>query len=222
MTTNGNNFGVIFDMDGVLVDTARFHKQSWQYLAAEKGFEMSDEFFQRTFGMQNKEIIPMMVKRKLTPEQIDQWGQCKEQHYRQLIAGNLDLQKGVRELILELKDNNFRLAIGSSAPYENVEFMLKEAQAWEYFDQIACSQDVKHGKPAPDTFLKAARKLSLTPARCVVIEDAAQGVQAGKAAGMMVVAITSTRRWEDLAQADVIIDCMTELTADDLIKLLSD
>jgi beta-phosphoglucomutase-like phosphatase (HAD superfamily) len=99
--------------------------------------------------------------------------------------------------------------------------MLANLSLNEYLDTYVTNQDVSKGKPAPDTFLKAAEKLSLLPSRCAVVEDAVQGVEAGKAAGMPVVAVTTTRARQDLEQADLVVDSLAELNADDFTKLLT-
>lgn len=220
MTTGGRK-GVIFDLDGVLIDTGQFHRQSWYDLAGEEDFEMSDELFYSTFGMQNYQIIPLLVRRDLTVEDIERMSEWKERRYRELISGKLTLQEGARGLIDELKSNGFLLAIGTSAPQANLAFMLEHTGVDDCFDAYVTGEEVSNSKPAPDTFLKAAEKLSLTPGRCLVVEDAVQGVQAGKKAGMKVVAVCTTRGREDLEEADLIVESLGELKADDFLKLLN-
>ena len=215
----GKQIGVIFDLDGVLVDTGPFHKQSWYDLAAKEGFDMSDELFYRTFGMQNYAIIPILAGRQVPAKEIERMSEWKEKRYRELIVSKLELMEGARMLLEDLKGNGFLLAIGSSAPRANLDVVLKCCNIRGYFDVCVTGEDVRSSKPAPDTFLKAAEKLKLLPQRCVVVEDSVPGVQAGKAAGMAVVAITTTRRRLDLKDADMIIDGFTELSADIFINL---
>jgi len=217
----GGRKGVIFDLDGVLIDTGQFHRQSWYDLAREEDFQMSDELFYSTFGMQNYQIIPLLVRRDLTAEDIERMSEWKERRYRELISGKLTLQEGARGLIDELKSNGFLLAIGTSAPQANLAFMLEHTGVDDCFDAYVTGEEVSNSKPAPDTFLKAAEKLSLTPGRCIVVEDAVQGVQAAKKAGMKVVAVCTTRQREDLEEADLIVDSLGELKADDFLKLLN-
>jgi beta-phosphoglucomutase len=217
----GGRKGVIFDLDGVLIDTGQFHRQSWYDLAREEDFEMSDELFYSTFGMQNYQIIPKLVRRDLTAEDIERMSEWKERRYRELISGKLTLQEGARGLIDELKSNGFLLAIGTSAPQANLAFMLEHTGVDDCFDAYVTGEEVSNSKPAPDTFLKAAEKLLLAPGRCIVVEDAVQGVQAAKKAGMKVVAVCTTRQREDLEEADLIVDSLGELKADDFLKLLN-
>lgn len=218
MTTN-NSKGVIFDLDGVLVDTTEFHKQSWFDLGEKEGFEMTEEFFYRTFGTRNDKIIPHLVQ-GITDDQAELLSERKEELYRQLIKGKLELLPGAKVLLDDLRAQDFLLAIGSSTPHVNLDFMLEHTKTHDYFDVMVCGEDVTESKPAPETFLKAAQKLSLLSERCVVVEDATQGVQAGKAAGMTVVAVTTTRPRSQLTQADLIVDSLEELDAGDFEKLI--
>jgi beta-phosphoglucomutase len=220
MTDADKDKGVIFDLDGVLIDTGEFHKQSWYDLAQKQGFDISDEIFYSTFGMQNYQIIPILAGRNLPAEDIERLSEWKERRYRELAAGKLSLLAGAETLIDDLKHKGFPLAIGTSTPQVNVTFILEQIPALNCFDAFVTGEEVTKGKPQPDTFLRAAEKLSRAPNRCVVVEDAVQGVEAGKAAGMAVVAVTTTRRREDLKQADLIVDSLTQLKAEDFVKLL--
>jgi beta-phosphoglucomutase family hydrolase len=211
---------VIFDLDGVLVDTGEFHKQSWYDLADREGFALTEEFFYGTFGMQNYQIIPQLVP-EVTPAELERMSVWKEIRFRELIHGKLNLLDGAKALIEDLKHNHFKLAVGSSAPKVNLEFMLTEAGAYDDFDALVCGENVENGKPAPDTFLKAAEKLQIPPQRSIVIEDAVQGIQAAHAAGMAAVAITTTRLRADLNQAERIIDSLMELSPAILYELLN-
>ena len=213
--------GVIFDLDGVLVDTGWAHKQSWYDLAEKEGFSMTDEFFYTTFGMQNYQIIPMLLGRDASSDEVDQLSDWKERRYRRLIAEKLAPSEGAKSLLCDLKNKDFLLAVGSSAPRANLDLVLERTDLRDYFDAYVTGQDVTNGKPAPDTFLKAAEKLSLSANRCVVVEDAVQGVDAGKAAGMQVVAVTTTRKREDLHRADIIVDSLAQLQARQFIKLIA-
>ena len=208
-----SRMGVIFDLDGVLVDTGWAHKQSWYDLGEKEGFILTDEFFFSTFGMQNYMIIPMLLGRQASSEEIDRLSDWKELRYREIIEEKLAPSDGAKSLLINLKKEGFLLAVGSSAPRANLELVLERTDLRDYFDAYVTGQDVTNGKPAPDTFLKAAEKLSLDADSCVVVEDAVQGVEAGKAAGMPVVAVTTTRSRADLHKADIIVDSLTQLQA---------
>ncbi len=211
--------GVIFDMDGVLVDTGWAHRQAWHDLAGKEGLNISDEFFRRTFGMQNAAILPML-RPGISTEQVERLSDWKEQRYRDLMKEHLQLAPGAEALLRDLKHHGFRLAIGSSAPPENLNLFWDRLSLAQWFEARVTKEEITRSKPAPETFLKAARKLGLGPACCAVVEDAVPGVQAAKAAGMHIVAITTTRQREDLAQADRIVDSLSELKAADFLALL--
>lgn len=221
MTLVDGGMGVIFDLDGVLVDTGWAHKQSWYDLAEKEGFRMSEEFFYETFGMQNYQILPMLLGRDLSSGELDRLSEWKEQRYRELIEDKLAPSQGANELLDELKDSGFLLAVGSSAPRANLNLVLERLGLQDYFNACITKEQVTKGKPAPETFLMAARGLSLPPHRCAVVEDAVQGVEAGKAAGMPVVAVTTTRDRAALATADIIVDSLAELKAEDFTVLLT-
>ncbi len=221
MSNEGRDMGVIFDLDGVLVDTGWAHKQSWFDLAEKEGFGMSDEFFYNTFGMQNYMIIPMLTGRELPRDEIDRMADWKEQRYREIIADHMKPAEGAKSLLDDLRSRNFRTAVGSSAPRVNLDLVLGSADLRNCFDACVSGEQVEHGKPAPDTFLKAAEELGLASGRCAVVEDAVQGVEAGKAAGMPVAAVTTTRKRADLAIADVVVDSLAELTAEDFVRMLA-
>jgi len=220
MTTPTNKMGVIFDLDGVLIDTAEFHKQSWFDLAEKEGFEITSEFFYETFGMQNYQIIPLLAKGEVPGEEVDRLSKWKERRYRDLIEDAQVLAAGADALLTDLKRCGFLLAIGSSAPRANMDFVLARIGVGPYFDAIVTGEDVKRGKPAPDTFLKAAEKLALPPCRCVVVEDAVAGVQAARNAGMRVIALTTTRPRKDLTEADLVADSLADLKPDDFANLV--
>ncbi len=216
-----NRIGVIFDLDGVLVDTGWAHRQAWFALAQKEGLHITDDFFYSTFGMPNDRIIPMLLGRNPSSQQLNRLSDWKEQFYRQLISDELTLDDDIESLLTDLKRIGFRLAIGSSAPKANLDFIRERLGLDKYFDAYVTCEDVTEGKPSPQTFLKAAEKLSIPPASCVVVEDAVQGVEAGKAAGIAVVAVTTTRSRADLAKADLIFDSLAEIKAEDFIKLLT-
>lgn len=220
MTSEIKNRGVIFDLDGVLVDTAWAHRQSWLDLAQREGFEMPDDFFRSTFGMQSPEVLKTLLGLNESPEKIKKMVEWKESRYRDIIADKLKPADGVMDLLEGLKNRHFLMAVGSSTPRVNVEFLVEHLGAKKYFNAYVCEEDAGRGKPAPDTFVKAAEKLSLKPSCCVVVEDAVQGVEAGRAAGMPVVAVTTTRGREELSRADIVVDSLAELKVADFAQLL--
>ena len=219
MISCDGKLGVIFDFDGVLVDSGWAHRQAWHDLAEEEDLDMSDAFFSATFGMQNDTILPML-RPDITKGDLERLSNWKEQRYRDLVASRPEPGEGVMALLDDLKAKGFKMAIGSSAPRANVEVFRDALQLDRHVDVCVTKEQVSAGKPSPQTFLKAAELLSLPPACCAVVEDAVHGVEAGKAGGMPVVAVTTTRTREELVLADRVVDSLAELNGEDFLVLL--
>ncbi len=202
---------VIFDLDGVLVDSSEFHRESWRVVGRERGFDMTDELFWRTFGMPNRQILPMLLHRELADDEIAELSERKEEVYRDLAAGRIRALPGATELVAAVADAGFRVALGSSTPMSNIRVVLDALCIREFFEAIVCSDDVTHGKPHPEVFLKAAGKLGVDARRCAVIEDAVVGVQAAKAAGMKCLAVTTTHPADKLKAADLVVPDLTHV-----------
>lgn len=213
-------FGVIFDIDGVLVDSAELHLRAWEELGKELGISFSREFFDSVFGQHNNAIIPRWVGRSLTEDEYQSIVQRKEELFRFIAQKELKAMPGAVELVRELHEAPFLLAIGSSAPQKNVAFIMELLGITPFFDAVSSGDDVRHGKPDPEVFLVAARKLGLASTFCVVIEDAPQGIEAALRAGSKVVALTSSRPREELRQAQLIVDSLSELSPAVLQKIL--
>ncbi|MEJ2647052.1 MAG: HAD family phosphatase [Sedimentisphaerales bacterium] len=220
MTEDGDKKGVIFDLDGVLIDSGWAHRQSWYDLAEKEGYEMSDDFFYGTFGMQNYQILPMLAGRDLSTEEINELSDWKERRYRQIFSEGIKLTPGAERLLGELKAEGFLLAIGSSAPKDNLDFVMEKLKMEKYFDVLVSKENVTKGKPAPDTFLEAAKMLSLKQENCVVVEDSIPGIEAARAARMHVIALTTTREREELTEADIIVKSLDELKVGDFVTIL--
>ena len=214
---------VIFDLDGVLVDTGWAHKQAWFAFAEKHGIDISDDFFAATFGMTNDRIIPMLLGRSLTSGQLKHLSDWKEQLYRRIIANKLAPDERLETLLADLKKAGFSLAIGSSAPKANLDLIRERLRFDRFFDNYVTCEDVDEGKPSPQVFIKAAAKLSIAPRNCVVVEDAVAGIEAAKAAQMAVVALATTRKRRDLekANADLIFDTLVEIKPETFVKLLA-
>lgn len=192
---------VIFDFDGVVIDSHDAHGRSWFALAGELGKELTQETFVSTFGQRNESILPFLGwAEENDRERIQQLGNRKEDLYREILrAEGVVPLPGVVALLTELKETGISCAIGTSTPRANVECVLEITGLGDFFQDIAASEDVSRGKPDPEVFLKAAAKLGADPSSCVVIEDAQVGLRAAKAAGMKAVGVTITHPAEALA-----------------------
>ena len=205
--------GVIFDMDGVLVDSYWPHFESWKRLAASQGVEMTEAMFRTTFGRTSREIIRhFWAGRVVSDEQVADWDRQKERAYRDILMENFPEMDGAAELLAGLHAAGFSLGIGSSGPPENVSVIRRHLRNARFFKAQTTAADVTHGKPHPEVFLVAAGKLGLPPRHCLVVEDAPAGVTAGKTAGMAVIAITGTVTGDKLAHADHVVDSLRDIT----------
>lgn len=192
---------VIFDFDGVVIDSHEAHERSWFALAAELDHELTRETFVSTFGQRNESILPFLGwAEESDRERIRQLGDRKEGLYREILrAEGIAPLPGVAALLVNLATAGIPCAIGTSTPRANVECVLEITGLGGFFNDIAASEDVTRGKPDPEVFLKAAAKLGVEPSRCVVIGDAHVGIRAAKAAGMKSLAVTTTHPAESLA-----------------------
>ncbi|MFA6135064.1 MAG: HAD family phosphatase [Phycisphaerae bacterium] len=215
-----NRRAVIFDMDGVLVDSYQAHFKSWQRLAAAHGLAMTEQQFASGFGRTGREIVRSLWDGRFTESQVLAVDAEKEVYYRQVLAESFPEMPGADALLRQLHEAGFALAIGSSGPPENVQAIVAGLREGKLFDATVNGMDVHRGKPDPEIFLLAASKLGIPPACCAVIEDAPAGVQAAKAAGMVAVALTGTVQAGQLSAADIVVDSLTALsprTISDLI-----
>ena len=212
----------IFDMDGVLVDTYHAHFASWREMAEAEGLHFTEAEFAPTFGRTSREIIAhFWGDGRYGNREIALLDDRKEEGFRRIIAADFPAMPGVFELLPELRDAGFALAVGSSGPPENVALVLDRLETRSTFDAVVTATDVTRGKPDPQVFLIAAERLGLPPARCVVIEDAALGVEAAQAAGMVSVGLASTGRTrQSLAAAELVVDALVELSPRILRELI--
>jgi beta-phosphoglucomutase len=181
---------VVWDMDGTLVDTAELHFAAWVRLASELDHPFSRADFAATFGRRNPEILRFLFGDHLTDASVAELGERKENYYRAAAELGVELLPGVRPLLEALHAAGFKQAIGSSAPRGNLELILRLTGITSFLEAIVSMEDTQRGKPDPEVFLVAARKLGVPPARSLVMEDAIAGVEAAKAAGMRCVAVT--------------------------------
>jgi beta-phosphoglucomutase family hydrolase len=212
--------GVLWDMDGVLVDTGEFHYQAWADILASHDIPFSHELFLKTFGMNNWGVLSTVLGHMPDKELHDRLSNQKEAHFREIIKGKAQPLPGVVELLDLLKSKGLRQAVASSAPPENIDTLVDALNIRDRFDAIL-SGYMLNGKPAPDVFLAAAQAIQVPPNECLVIEDAVTGVEGARRAGMRCVAVTNTNPAEKLQQADYVLDSLLQITPDFLEKLLA-
>jgi beta-phosphoglucomutase len=209
---------VLWDLDGTLADSAEYHWLSWRDTMSAEGVTISYEQFLASFGQKNDRILAAWLPPPHIPDVIQRIGDAKEEEYRRLArTRGLTPLPGAIEWVRRLHEAGWRQAIASSAPRLNVAAMLEALNLTNYFDAIASAEDVTAGKPDPQVFLAAAAKLNASPDRCVVVEDAAAGVEAARRAGMASIGVSATTRLD----ADLAVSSLEELPAEAFDRLLA-
>jgi beta-phosphoglucomutase family hydrolase len=215
-----NEFAAIFDWDGVVIDSSAQHERSWELLAEEIQRPLPKNHFILGFGKKNQLIIPTILKWSQDEAEIEAFGNRKEELYRELVRDHgVEVLPGARELLIALKEAGIPRAVGSSTPRNNLDAIFAVTGLGEYFDAVVSANDVVHGKPAPDVFLKAAGFLGVEPARCVVFEDALFGIEAAQRAGMKVVGVATTNPPELLGHADDVVSTLAQVDLPRLQRL---
>jgi HAD superfamily hydrolase (TIGR01509 family) len=200
---------VLFDLDGVLVDSESFSSEASDRILAEVGIAQTPQEKKLVFGRRTIDNYKAAIDArglKLDPAiLVDR----KNKLFASLIRGKLKPLPGVLELLGELRDAGLKVAVVSSSPLERVNVSLEEVGLILEFDLVVSGDCCDKGKPDPEPFLFAADRLKVKPRDCVVLEDAEAGVAAGKAAGMKVVAVRSPNtHHQDLSKADAVVDSM--------------
>lgn len=213
--------GVIFDWDGVVIDSRRQHEKSWDRLAVEEERELPEGHFLKGFGMKNDRIIPEVLQWTRDPVEIHRIARRKEELYREIVREDgIDALPGVREFLERLAEAGIPRVIGSSTELKNIEAILDVIGLREFFGGIVSADDATHGKPHPEIFLKAAERIGVDPRRCLVLEDTHVGIEAGHAGEMKVIGVATTHPREELRRADRVVDRLDEVTIEDLELLV--
>ncbi len=209
---------IIWDLDGVIIDSADEHRRAWQRLAREEKVKFTDEDFWATFGKRNNDIFAI-VWGPLTPEQAQELGKRKETYFRDLIRQTATPLPGSMELMRSLHEAGYLQALASSAPIENIQLISEVLGLERYLTALISGETVPLGKPAPDIFLKAAQALHIEPSYCLVIEDAVAGVEAAHAAGMRCIAVAGNRDLPDLRKAELMVKTLLEVNVERIRSL---
>jgi beta-phosphoglucomutase len=205
-------YAVLWDVDGVLIDSGEQHRRAWEQMAGEENLPYSDASFWATFGMRNADIFPRMFNISGPPERIAALADRKEAIYRDLLAREAVALPGAKELLTALHTAGYRQALGSSAPPANLEAIIRLLGIAPLLDAVVSGEEVAHGKPAPDIFLAGASHLGIAPTHCLVIEDAPAGVAAAHAGGMRCLAVRRAGQPDapGLEAAEVVVDSLEQ------------
>jgi beta-phosphoglucomutase len=219
-----NSYGIIWDVDGTLVDTARLHFDAWVRLAGELGRPFTDADFAATFGRRNPEIIHFLFGDSFSKDEGHELGERKERYYRAEAEKGVELLPGVRQLLEGFHRRGIPQGIGSSAPRGNLELILRITDSLSFFSGVVGMEDTQRGKPDPEVFQVAAAKIGVPASRCLVFEDAVAGIQAANAGGMKSIGVTFVGHHpaEKLraAGADHIVRTLEELSVEDVLRLI--
>lgn len=213
-THSPNILGFIFDLDGVLTDTAEYHYRAWQKLADEERLPFDRQANEALRGVSRRESLLIIIgNRQYSEAQIQEMMDRKNRYYVESIEkiSSADLLPGAVAFLAELRQAGIKIAIGSAS--KNARTVVEKLGIADKVDAIADGYSVERPKPAPDLFLFAANQLGLEPARCVVVEDAAAGIEAALAAGMWAVGLGPSER---VGTAHVILPSLADVTWTDL------
>lgn len=215
--------GVIFDWDGVIIDSGDYHRTSWQLLASAERKTLPEGYFKAGFGQTSEMIVEKILKWTSDPRDVRRLCLHKESLYRDVIkARPLALLPGVVGFTTGLREAGIPFCIGSSTHRENIALVLRQAGQEALFGAAVTAEDVSQGKPAPEVFLKAAARMGQLPADCVVFEDAFAGFAAARTAGMKLVGVATTHPLAELAgHVDVAVDRLDEFDVPRLLRLFS-
>jgi beta-phosphoglucomutase family hydrolase len=212
---------VIWDMDGVIADTAPYHFKAWQTVFPKRRANFTAEDFKQHFGQRNDKIIRDTIGGGISSEEVDAIALEKEAVFRREVAQNIKALPGAIELMKMLRAHGVKMAIASSAPMENIQLVIRSLGILNCFQVIVWGREVTESKPSPQGFLLASRRLNVEVGNCVVIEDAVAGVTAAKRAGMKCLAVTNTHPRTSLKEADLVVDTLEAVSVNELINLFN-
>lgn len=209
---------VLRDMDGTLIDSEEFHWIAWRDTMANEGITITRQQFLSSFGRRNDSILPRWLGAEVTPDRIEKIANTKEEMYRGLIRRyGIAPLPGVERWVHRLHNEGWLQAIASAAARANLEAILASLSATHIFQGIVSAEDVHHGKPDPEVYLVAASRVGVSPDRCIVVEDAAAGVEGARRVGMKSIGVN--RNGVHLP-ADVVVKSLELLVANAFETLL--
>jgi beta-phosphoglucomutase family hydrolase len=195
---------LIFDMDGVIIDSNPLHRQAWAAFNRRYGLETTEAMQRRMYGKRNDQIVRDYFGEGISPEEVDARGRAKERLYREMLTGRTEemLVPGLRAFLERYRD--LPMGLGSNAEPENIAIVLDETGLRRYFRAVVDGHQVRHPKPHPEVYLRVAGLLETDPAECIVFEDSHSGAAAAVAAGMRVIGISTTH--DNLSGTSITID----------------
>lgn len=206
--------GVIFDMDGVIVNNMPYHLQAWKEFCQKHNYHFDKEtFIARYPGKENFDIIRDICGKNITREEADILGEEKEAIYREIYSKEIKPANGLIDVLTNFKELGIKLAVATSAPPSNLHFTLSKTNLTHFFDATVDASMINHGKPSPEIFLKAAHLINVPPSNCLVFEDAFAGIEAATKANMKVVALATTNSKDKFGNKLRVINDFTEFNS---------
>jgi beta-phosphoglucomutase family hydrolase len=216
------SYALLFDMDGVVVDNMIYHTKAWRLFFLDHNVHMNTyEFLSQTSGMPTKDVLAHFLKRRLPKSQVEKLTSQKEFLYRTLYRNKMKPAKGLEPFLKTAKAKGYKIGLGTGSSFDNIDFILDGLNLRKYFDAVVGANNVKKGKPDPETFLTLASKLNTPPKHCIVFEDALMGEKAAHRAGMKFVAVTTSHKASEFKQADKAIRDFSQLTISDISKIFA-
>lgn len=213
---------VIFDMDGLMIDSEPIQSKSFESVLTEYGIqpEYQKNGLIQIIGVRAGDNWKRIKELHQIPESIDVLLEKKQKTYIELLKENIKPSDGLIDLLKLLREQDLKMAIASSSSMEHIMLIINSLEISDYFDEIVSGDDVVNGKPDPEIFLKAAENLNIPPEHCLVLEDAETGVQAAHAAGMKIIAVpTHHTLSHNFSKADIIIKSLADIDMRMLNKL---
>lgn len=211
---------VIFDKDGVIIDTKPIHYQVLSSFLMKYNFSVTEEEYSSYTGITSTELFRRLNDKYQKKHDISTMVESFQGQYISTIRENKEIKpiKNVDTLIKKLYDKKLKLAVASSAKMEKIELVLNRFELMKYFEALVSGYEVNNSKPHPDIFLRAAEKIGVKPSECIVIEDSTNGIRAAKAAGMLCVGYNNPISKQDLREADLIINDFNDFDVESIFN----
>lgn len=190
--------GVIFDMDGVVVDNHEYHFKAWMDFSKRHGFELNEKIYRDEFNGKTNADLFKKIFGEIEASEVRKYTAEKEGMYQEIYAPHMKAMKGLVEFLEELSELKIKIALGTSAPTNNVDFVLDRLKLRKYFPVIVDGTMVSKGKPDPEVYKLCAMKLGFDPKHCVVFEDSLAGLESGQRAGCEIVAVATSHKPHEL------------------------
>ena len=214
--------GVIFDMDGVIMDNSAFHETAWKSFCEKYGIHLTDEeLHEFVFGRVAKDTLEFIFRKELTPAEVDHFVEEKEVIYRAIYQSRIKPLRGLPEFLEDLRRNHVPMALATSAPPGNVTFAFSYLPIEKYFQYQLNASHIKKGKPDPEIYLRSIEYIGLPPGNCIVFEDSLSGIKAALGAGAQVIGVATTHKASEMNGVARVIKDFGDITFRDLLSILN-